>query len=722
MKTTLDVTRRGFVIGGASAGFALGFGVPFGDRLAYAETSFPDEINAWVVIEPDERVIIRIARSEMGQGTLTGLAQLVAEELECDWANVTTEYPTPATNLERGRIWQSMSTGGSRGIRESEQYVREGGAAARQMLIQAAADQWGVDPAECVVSKGMISHEGSGQSTTYGKVAEAAAKLELPSGIALKDPKDWTIAGKPVKRLDTADKLTGKQIYGADIILPGMLNAAIRQCPVFEGKLASFDAAEVEAMPGVKHIVQVGEDAVAVIAERWWQAKTALDALPIIWDEGEHAALNSADIAVFIKEGLDADDAIVGNSVGDARAAIAEAATTVEAVYAYPYQNHATMEPMNATALWTEDRCEVWCPTQSGEAALAATAEAAGLPPQQCEVYKYHLGGGFGRRGAVHDFVRQAVLIAQNVPGTPVKLLWTREEDMAHGAYHPITQAKMTAGLSENGTITGMHVRIAGQSILAGLMPQRLRNGMDVVSFQCLTAEGDHALAYTFPSFLADHAMRNPPVRPGFWRGVNANQNTIYMECFIDEVAHAAGKDPLDFRLSMLGNHPKNAAVLEAVAERVGWGTPAPEGIFRGLAQCSAFGSHLAACAEVSVADGNLKIHRIVAATDSGHAVNPQQIEAQVEGSFVYGLSAMLYGECTVADGRIEQANFDTYPVMHLNEMPEIETIIMPSGGFWGGVGEPTIAVAAPAVLNALFAATGKRIRSFPLMHHDLNA
>ena len=723
MKTTLPpVTRRGFVVGGASAGFMMGMGLPYGDRLAHAQVGFPDEINAWVVIQPDETVIIRIARSEMGQGTLTGLAQLVAEELECDWANVRTEYPTPATNLERGRVWQSMSTGGSRGIRESEQYVREGGAAARQMLVQAAADEWGVDPSECTVSKGVISHEGSGKSTTYGQVAEAAAKLEVPTGIALKDPKDWTIAGQPLKRLDTVDKLTGKQIYGADIKLPGMLNAAIKQCPVFDGKLVSFDADEIMSMPGVKHVVAVGDDAVAVIADRWWQAKTALDALSITWDEGEHAALTSAEIEAFVDEGLDAEEAITGNSVGDAKAAIAEAATTVEAVYAYPFQHHATMEPMNATALWTEDRCEVWCPTQNGEAALAAAAEAAGLPPQQCEVYKYHLGGGFGRRGAVHDYVRQAVLIAQNVPGTPVKLLWTREEDMAHGAYHPITRARMTAGLNEAGEITGLHVRIAGQSILAGLMPQRLRDGMDVVTFQCLAAQGDHALAYTFPNFLADHAMRNPPVRPGFWRGVNANQNAIYMECFIDEVAHAAGKDPLEFRLSMMDNHPKNAAVLEAVAERAGWGTSAPEGVFRGLAQCSAFGSHLAACAEISVTAGALKIHRIVAATDSGHAVNPQQIEAQVEGSFVYGLSAMLYGECTVADGRIEQANFDTYPVMHIDEMPEVETIVMPSGGFWGGVGEPTIAVAAPAVLNALFAATGKRIRSFPLKHHDLSA
>jgi isoquinoline 1-oxidoreductase beta subunit len=500
-----------------------------------------------------------------------------------------------------------------------------------------------------------------------------------------------------------------------------MLNAAIRQCPVFGGKLASFDEAEIKSMPGVKKVVAVGDNAVAVVADRWWQAKTALDALTIKWDEGENAKVTSASIAEFVKEGLTATEAFVGNQYGDAEAAIEKSAKKIEAVYSYPFQNHATMEPMNASAKWTEDKCEVWCPTQNGEAALAAAAEAAGLPPQQCDVYKLHLGGGFGRRGAFHDYVRQAVLIAKEFPGTPVKLLWTREEDMTHGAYHPITQCKLTAGLDENGDVTGLRVRIAGQSILAQVMPQRLKDGMDVVTFQTFLPSGDHSISYTFPNLLVDHAMRNPHVPPGFWRGVNANHNAIYTECFMDELALAAGKDPLEFRLKLMEKYPKNAAVLKAVAEKAGWGKPAPEGVYRGLAQCTAFSSHIAACAEVSVTDGKLKIHRIVAATDSGHAVNPQQIAAQVEGSFVYGLSAMLYGECTVKDGRIEQQNFDTYPVMLMADMPEVEAIVMPSGGFWGGVGEPTIAVAAPSVLNAIFAATGKRIRSLPLKHHDLS-
>lgn len=721
MTTAMNVSRRQFVIGAASAtaagAFSLGLRIP----MAAAQAGQTDEINAWVVIKPDETVVIRVARSEMGQGTLTGLAQMVAEELECDWSKVTTEYPTPGTNLKRARVWQSFSTGGSRGIRESHEYVRMGGATAREMLIQAAAKEWGVKPAECRAENGVIAHAASGRKTTFGKVAIAASQLPVPEGVKLKDPKDWKLIGKPVKRLDTVDKLTGRQIYGLDLKLPGMLNAAIKACPVFGGKLARFDDTAVKAMPGVKAVVPVGENAVAVVAQHWWQAKTALDALPITWDSGPNEKVSSASIAAFLTEGLTAEKAAVGNTVGDALGAIAKAPKKHEAVYGYPYQNHATMEPMNATALWTADKCEVWCPTQNGEGSLAACSDAAELPQAKCDVHKVHLGGGFGRRGASQDYVRQAVLIAKRMPGIPVKLIWSREEDMTHGAYHPITQCKLTAGLDEKGDIQGLHVRISGQSILAGVFPQNIKDGVDPVAFQTFQPKGEHGLSYTFPNLLIEHAMRNPHVPPGFWRGVNANQNAIYTECFIDELAHLAGQDPLDYRRKLLANHPKNLAVLNAVAERAGWGKPAAPGVFRGLAHCTAFGSHIAGCAEVSVSDdGKLKIHRIVAATDCGYAVNPQQIEAQVEGSFVYGLSAALYGEITIKDGRVEQENFDSYPVMLIADMPKVETIVMPSGGFWGGVGEPTIAVAAPAVLNAIFAATGKRIRTLPLKHHDL--
>ncbi|HEV7335391.1 MAG TPA: molybdopterin cofactor-binding domain-containing protein [Bosea sp. (in: a-proteobacteria)] len=718
----MKLSRRSLLAGSAAAAgaFTFGFSVPFADE-AQAQGATP-EINAWVVVQSDDKVVIRIARSEMGQGTLTGLAQLVAEELECDWAKVTTEYPTPGQNLARNRVWGNFSTGGSRGIRESHDYVRKGGAAARIMLVQAAAAEWKIPAAECSVSKGVISHKASGRSLRYGEVAAAAAKLSPPTEVPLKDPKDWTIAGKPLKRLDTADKTNGKKIYGMDFKLPGMLNAAIKDCPVFGGKVKSFDAAKVKDMPGVKHVLPVGDSAVAVVADTWWRAKTALDALPIVWDEGEHAKVSSESIAAWLKEGLDAPQAAVGNQVGDVKAAIAGAARTVEQVYSYPFQNHACMEVMNATALYTPERCEVWTPTQNGEAALAATSEASGLPLAKCEAYKIDLGGGFGRRGAVHDWVRQVVAIAKQIPGTPVKLIWSREEDMLHGRFHPVTQCKLTGALDRDGNLTGLHMRISGQSIVAGIFPQNIQNGRDPAVFQGLNPPGPEAsIGYTVPNLLIDHAMRNPHVPPGFWRGVNLNQNTIYLECFIDELAHATGKDPLEFRRALMKNHPKHLAVLNAVAEKAGWGTKAPDGVHRGICQTMGFGSYVAAVAEVSVSpEGKLKIHKITAATDPGHAVNPAQIERQVEGSFVYGLSAALFGECTVKDGRIVEENFDSYPVMRLEDMPAVETVIVPSGGFWGGVGEPTIAVAAPAVLNAIFAATGKRVRSMPLRHTDL--
>lgn len=716
------LSRRSVLAGSAAAAgaFSFGFAIPFADE-AQAQGAVP-EINAWVVVHPDDKVVIRIARSEMGQGTLTGLAQLVAEELDCDWAKVTTEYPTPGQNLARGRVWGNFSTGGSRGVRESHEYVRKGGAAARMMLVQAAAEEWKVPAAECSAGKGVITHKASGRSIRYGQVAAAAAKLQPPANVALKDPKDWTIAGKPLKRLDTADKTTGKKVYGMDFKLPGMLNAAIRDCPIFGGKVKSFDAAKIRDMPGVKHVLPVGDSAVAVVADTWWRAKTALDALPITWDEGENVKVSSESIAAWLKEGLDTPQAVVGHQAGDVKAAVANAARVIEQVYSYPFQNHACMEVMNATALYTPERCEVWTPTQNGEAALAATAEASGLPLAKCEAYKIDLGGGFGRRGAVHDWVRQVVAIAKQVPGTPIKLIWSREEDMLHGRFHPVTQCKLTGALDKDGNLTGLAMRISGQSIVAGIFPQNIQNGRDPVVFQGLNPPGPEAsIGYTIPNLLIDHAMRNPHVPPGFWRGVNLNQNTIYLECFIDELAYAAGKDPLDYRRALMKNHPKHLAVLNAAAEKAGWGSKLPDGVYRGICQTMGFGSYVAAVAEVSVsAEGKLKIHRIVAATDPGHAVNPAQIERQVEGSFVYGLSAALYGECTVKDGRMVEENFDSYQVMRLEDMPAVETVIVPSGGFWGGVGEPTIAVAAPAVLNAIFAATGKRVRNLPLKNTDL--
>src|SRR5437016_3851714 len=627
----LKIGRRSFVIGSAAvgAGLALGLKIPFGAGVVRAQDGSP-EINAWIVIRPDDTVVVRVARSEMGQGTITGLAQMAAEELECNWSKVTTEYPTPGQSVARKRVWGNFSTGGSRGIRESNEYVRKGGATARVMLVQAAADAWKVPASECSAANSVITHKPTGRTTTYGQVAEAAAKLTPPADVPIKDPKEWKIIGKSVKRLDTIDKVTGAQVYGADLKLPGMLNATIKECPVFGGKVKSFEADKIKSMPGVRHVVKVGETAVAVVADTWWQAKTALDALPIAWDEGPNAKVTSASIAETLKSGLDADQAFVRTQVGDVKAAIAGAAKKVEAVYAYPFLNHAPMEPMNATAKYTADKCEVWVPTQNGEAAFAATLAASGLPAEKCEVYKINLGGGFGRRGAFHDYVTQAVLIAKQVPGTPVKLLWTREEDMVQGRYHPVMQAKLTGGLDPS---------------------------------------GDFTLGYTVPNLLIDHAMRNTHVPPGFWRGVNINQNAIFLECFMDELAKAAGQDALEFRRKLMTKHPKHLAVLNAVADRAGWGKPAPQGVHRGLAHMMAFGSYVAACAEVSVTGDKVKVRRIVCATDPGHAVNPAQIERQIAGTFVYGLSAVSTEECTVKEVRIEQTNFNSFDSMRIAQM-----------------------------------------------------
>jgi len=717
-----QLSRRKFLITGAAAGGGLALGFPL-EALGQKVLGVPgNEIGAWVVIRPNDEVIVRIARSEMGQGTLTGLAQLVAEELECDWRKVKAEYATPGQNLARNRIWGDMSTGGSRGIRGSHEYVRKGGAAARQMLVRAAAEQWKVPPGECRVEAGVITHTPTGRKTTYGKVASAAAKLEVPKDVALKDPKDWKIAGKKVKRLDTIDKLTGKQVYAIDVKLPGMLNAAIMDAPVFGSKVKRYDEAKARAMPGVRHVLKVGDSAVAVVADTWWQANQALKALAIEWEQGPNDSVSSETIKAFLQEGLEAKDGVfVGNKAGDAAQAIAGAAKRVEAVYYSPYQNHVCMEPMNCTARVTADKCEVWVATQNGEASLAAAAEASGLPPSKCEVYKHHLGGGFGRRG-MQDYTTKAVLIAKQVPGVPIKMIWSREEDMRQGRFRPVGMCKMTAGLDEQGNLVGLAMRIAAPSILAFAMPSRLENGRDFIAFQGLNPGGaEGQLGYDIPNLLIEHAMRNTHVPPGFWRGVNTNQNGIWLETFMDQVAKAAGKDPLAFRRQLMAKHPRHLAVLDTVAERIGWSTPPASGITRGIAQFMGYGSYVACAAEVRLSDrGRLKIERLVVSIDSGHVVNPDQVAAQTEGSIAYGLGAMLYQECTVKAGRMVEENFDSYPMMLMEDFPKVETIVMPSGGFWGGVGEPTICVAAPAVLNAVYAATGQPVHVLPLKHVKL--
>ena len=722
MPTNTRLSRRAFVLSSAAAGtgLALGFHFPAGAQSAGTDTP---EVNAWVVVQTDETCIIRVARAEMGQGTHTGLAQLVAEELDCDWSRVKVQMVSAGQNLARKRVWRDMSTGGSRGIRGSQDYMRQGGAAARTVLLQAAANQWGVAVSEVTVSKGVITHTGSGRKLTYGKVASAAAKLTAPDPktLVLRDPRQWKIAGKPLKRVDTALKVMGKQNYAIDIRLPGMVYAAIQASPVFGGKLVSFDASKLKGRKGIQGIYKVDDNAVAVVADNWWRAKMALQDLPIVWNEGANGQESSATIDARLKEGLTATNNVFADiDVGNAPQVIAGAAKRVEAVYSTPFVTHACMEPMNCTALITDYRAEVWVASQNAEASMAALSTASGLPLDKCEVHNHTLGGGFGRRGGTQDFVRQATLLGRQMKGVPVKMVWSREEDMAQDYFRPIGLCKLEAGLDAQGNLLGLQLRVSGQSINAYLSPQNIKDGKDLRQLQGLTAApSDAQLGYTIPSLRTEYAMRNTHVPVGAWRGVNTNQNGLYLECFMEEVAAAAGRDPLEFRRVLMQKHPKHLAVLNAAADKAGWGKPLPAGVHRGIAQFMGYGSYTAAVAEVSVKGDEVKVLRLVLSTNCGHAVNPDQIAAQVEGSVAYAFDT-LQSQSSVANGRMVNTNFDSYPIARLRQLPRIETVIAPTFDFWGGVGEPTICVVAPAILNAIFAATGKPMRNLPLKNHGL--
>ena len=660
--------------------------------------------------------MIRVARSEMGQGSLTGLAQLVVEELECDWHKVSTEFASPNEHIKRKRIWGSMSTGGSAGIRTSQEYLRKSGAAAREMLMSAAATEWSVPVAECKVANGVITHTKSKRRMTYGKVAAAAGKLEAPKEPRLKDPKDWKVAGQSLRRLEIPDKVLGKPVFGTDVQLPGMLHASIAQCPVFLGKVKSVDSSEAEKMRGVKGVVKQ-PDFVAVVADNWWRAHEALKKVKIEWDGGQHASASSDTIYKMLKDGLDDPKLPAARKVGDVGAALGSASKIVEAEYYSPYLNHGTMEPQTSTAWWKDDgTLEVWSPTQNGEASIAAASETSGLPLEKCEVRKTMLGGGFGRRGAAQDYVKQAVLIAKEFRGKPVKLLWSREEDMQHGYYRPASLVRMKAGLDASGKVVAIHSKIACPSILALLRPEGIKDGIDFTAVRTFSDS-----PYTIVNDQCDYAMRNGHVPVGFWRAPGL-QNSYYRECFVDELAHAAGKDPLEFRLAMLKDGDKNKLVLQAAAKAANWGSPLPAGVGRGIAMADGFGSYTAMVAECSVdPKGAIKVHRVVFAIDSGYVVNPDACRAQAEGNVIFNLG-QLYEANTVKDGRIVESNFHDFPLPRITEMPKVETVFASTGGFWGGHGEPGALCVVPAVLNAAFAVTGKRVRSLPLKDGVISA
>ena len=705
-------TRRDFLKISAAAGGGMALGFP----MAAAAQGVAPEVNAWVVIQPNDVVIIRYARSEMGQGSMTSAAQLVAEELECDWSKVRVEYVDTNQHVKRKRAWGSMAAVGSRTIRQSQQYLRTAGATAREMLIAAAAKSWDVPAAECAAASGVITHGPSGRNTTFGRVASAAARLEAPADAKLRDPKDWKIAGQPIGRVDIPDIVTGRMRYGIDAQLPGMAYAAVAHCPVFGGKVKSVDASKVAGRRGVLRVLEMG-DYVAVVADSWWRAKEALKALPIEWDGAGNDAVSSETIKALLRSRLDAGENVAtAKREGDLDAALKGAAMLLEAEYFTPYLAHATLEPQTCTAVVKDGRVDVWASTQNAEATHAAAAAVAGVPLENVYVHRVQAGGGFGRRGA-QDYTRQGVAIARAMNGVPVKLIWTREEDLQHDYYRPASLVRIGAGLGAAGNPLAWYARVAAPSIFASLLKLDLKDGIDP---QAVVALGDQP--YAVPNVRVEYAQCDTHVPVGFWRTVGHSQNPFVRECFIDEMAYAAGKDPYEYRRGLLAQDSKERRILELTAKAAGWGEPLPPGVHRGIAVSEAYGSYTAAVAELSVSDADaVDIRRLVLGIDSGHVVNPDNVEAQMQGSAVFMLTAMFWGEITLGQGRVEQSNFHDHRLMRLAEMPEVEVVIAPSGGFWGGVGEPGQAAIAPAVANAIFFATGRRIRSLPLKNHGFD-
>ena len=695
-------SRRTFLKAGAavSGGLIIGVTLPEAFAAAPVTTSMP---NAWVRIGSDNTVTILSARSEMGQGVYTAMPTLVAEELEVDLKKIKVEI-APAGEVYINMLLGGQLTGGSTSVAEGYDKLRVAGAQARMMLVSAAAQKWGVDESRCTAQNGSVVGP-KGARATYGQLAEAASKLPVPKDPKLKDAKDFKYVGKPVKRLDTPSKVNGTAEFGIDVKLPGMLYASLAQCPVIGGKVVSFDAAKAKGMPGVKHVVQI-TDGVAVVADSWWQAKVARDTLAIKWDEGPAKSMSSATIAAGLKAAA-AKPGAVFKKQGDADGAMKGAVKTLEASYEMPFLSHSPMEPMNFTADVKKDSCLLYGPTQFQQMAEGVAAQILGMKPSQITVKTTFLGGGFGRRIDV-DFVAQAVEISKAV-GAPVKLLWTREDDMTHDFYRPTSLHQVSAGLDASGMPVAMKFHLTSSSVTARLFPPFVKDGLDPFMLEAA------AVPYDIPNQLADSLIYETGLRVGYWRSVSHALNAFANESFIDELALAAGKDPFEYRRALLGKHPRLKNVLELAAVKAGWGKPLPPGRFRGIGVMEGYGTSMAQVAEVSVTDGKVKVHRVVVAADLGRMVNPNIVDQQVESSVNFGLSAALYGEITLKDGRIEQANFDSYPVVRMPESPKMEVHLVKSDEKPGGIGEPATALIGPVVANAVFAATGKRLRKLPL-------
>jgi isoquinoline 1-oxidoreductase subunit beta len=707
----MSIDRRDFLqVGG---GLLIGFVLPAGAQLPdEREPTYPGlsgpfpamalktpegKPNAYIQIRTDETISLMITRAEMGQGVLTSCSQLLADELDCDWTKVRPEFAPVDTPL-----YGYQGTVGSLSIRTTWGPLRSAGAAAREMLVAAAAQKWGVDPSQCRTENGFVIQTASQTRLSYGSLAETASTLPVPANPRVKDPKDYRIIGKPVKRLDTREKIVGRAQFGMDVHVRGMLCAAVARSPVFGGKVASFNGSNAKALPGVKEVLQIATG-VAVVADDSWTAMQGCKALEIEWDEGPGATLDSAEISKMFAARTQ-EPGTVARKVGDAKAGLAGAAKRIEAVYEVPFLAHATMEPMNCTAHVRPDACEVWAPTQSMTDSRDMVAKITGLPPGKIDFHVTYLGGGFGRRGAFElDFIGEAAELSKRL-GVPVKVIWSREDDMQHDFYRPASRVEFVGGLDAEGWPVAWSIKVA----------------CPVFAFPGTAFAGLIDLQYNVPDFLLDYRDANTAVPVSFWRAPGANQNTFFAESFLDEMAHAGGKDPLEVRRRLLTASPRLLRVLNLAADRAGWGKALPEGRFRGVAVGNNVGSFNAQVAEVSVTKGTLRVHRVVCAFDCGQQVNPAILRQQVQGGIAYGLGAALKGAITVQRGRVQQANFNTYDVLRIDEMPEVEVHLVPSSESPGGAGEACVPAIAPAVTNAIFAATSKRIRKLPINSANL--
>jgi isoquinoline 1-oxidoreductase beta subunit len=710
MKSSEGVSRRSLLTAGLAGGFVLAFHLPV--RAFNEPVQPPDETagkfapNAFIRIDDSGKTTLVMPQVEMGQGVYTSIPMILAEELDADFSQVTLEHAPPSDKLYGNPMFGIQATGNSNSVRAWWKPLRTAGASARAMLVQAAAQQWQVDPASCTTANGEVIHSASGRKLSYGALALAAGSEVPPNDVALKDPKDFVLIGKPLKRLDTPDKVNGKAVYGIDAMLPDMKFATLKTCPVFGGKVARVDDSAARKIPGVRKIV-VLDDLVAVVGDHMWAAKKGLDALVIDWDEGANAGVSSNEIWRDLRAASEKDGA-VAKSVGDINKGLATG-DRLEAAYELPFLAHATMEPINATVHVTSDSCEIWTGTQVMTRVQSEAAKAAGLPVEKVIVNNHLLGGGFGRKLEA-DMVVAAVRVAKEVDG-PVKMVWTREEDIQHDIFRPVYRDTIAATLSD-GKIVGWKYKVSGSSIMARWFPAGFQKGVDIDG-----VDSAIDIPYDIPNLHVEFVRAEPPAVPtGFWRGVGPNNNVFAIECFMDELARKAGKDPVDFRRSMLGNQPRFVAALNLAAEKSDWGQPLPARVGRGVCVQPSFASFIATVVEAEVDEqGEVHLRRVTCAVDTGIAVNPDTVSAQLEGGLIFGLTAALYGEITIDKGRVQQSNFNDYRMLRIDQAPKIEIHVVKSGEAPGGIGETGVTAGPPALRNAIYAATGVALRRLPI-------